>query len=172
MKIQLILETFQVKWPPNILRPLHTTPHTHLHTHTQSVGNGFSQAGNPMLNVLPVDDAHAKGKRAPSPVSWALFVQAASNDMSNTQLLRFGQPLPLPLLLLPSLCCLSVGEYWLLLWTEKLSADLPQLTVPMTLCPDHRRQKLWHPKCPKWYAIFMLFFSFGFFLFAIFLSSV
>lgn len=57
------------------------------------------------------------------------------------------------------------GEYWLLLWTEKLSADLPQLTVPMTLCPDHRRQKLWHPKCPKWYAIFMLFFSFGFFFF-------
>lgn len=147
------------KHPPP---PTLHTPHICPHTHTQSVGNGFSQAGNPMLNVLPVDDAHAKGKRAPSPVSWALFVQAASNDMSNTQVLRFGQPLPLPLLL-PSLCCLSVGEYWLLLWTEKLSADLPQLTVPMTLCPDHRRQKLWHPKCPKWYAIFMLFFSFGFF---------
>lgn len=56
-----------------------------------------------MLNVLPVDDAHAKAKRALCPVSCALFVQAASNDMSNTQLLRFG------LLFLPSLCCLSVG---------------------------------------------------------------
>lgn len=55
------------KHPPPL--PTLHTPHTSSHTHTQSVGNGFSQAGNPMLNVLPVDDAHAKGKRAPSPVS-------------------------------------------------------------------------------------------------------
>lgn len=73
-----------------------------------------------MLNVLPVDDAHVKAKRALCPVPCLSRRRRMTCQTRNCSDLGFSS------------CHHSVvfqWEYWLLLlWTEKLSADLVQLT--------------------------------------------
>lgn len=108
MKIQLILETFQVKCAFQMAEDTPHYPHTRRHTYagihcpsqTWAFSSGFSQAGNPMLNVLPVDDAHAKGKRALCPVPCLSRRRRMTCQTRNCSDLGFS---------LPSLCCLSVG---------------------------------------------------------------
>lgn len=114
---------------------------THADTHTQAytalVRLGHSAVAFPKLGIQCLMCFLLTMPMRKENVPCALFVQAASNDMSNTQLLRFGLLLAITLLSFSGnidYCCgqRSFPRIWYSLRSGPTAG-------PLTLCHDHRR---------------------------------